>query len=77
MKRAFAKRLKTRPERVRAAQKLSNAVKNGKVIKQPCFVCGEEKTEGHHPCYSLPLDVVWLCKSHHQQLHREARKFIS
>jgi hypothetical protein len=41
-----------------------------------CFKCGIEKTpahdekpEAHHPDYSAPLDVVWLCSAHHKQAH--------
>lgn len=45
------------------------AIKSGKVIRQPCFVCGYEKVEGHHPNYDAPLDVVWLCRMHHRQAH--------
>lgn len=47
---------------------LNNAVKSGKVLKQPCFVCGEI-AEAHHSDYSRPLDVVWLCPYHHKQAH--------
>lgn len=47
---------------------LGNAVKYGQVKKQPCWVCGET-AEAHHPDYSRPLDVVWLCPSHHKQAH--------
>ena len=45
-----------------------NAIKNGKIMKQPCFVCGK-KAEAHHPDYSRPLDVVWLCPTHHKEVH--------
>ena len=48
---------------------LGNAVRNGRVTKAPCFVCGSEKAVAHHPSYDLPLDVVWLCHDHHAQLH--------
>ena len=47
---------------------LGNAVKYGKVQKQPCWVCGTN-AEAHHPDYSRPLDVVWLCSSHHRETH--------
>lgn len=53
----------------RAAQViLGNAVKYGKVSKQPCWVCGG-KAEAHHPDYDRPLDVVWLCPEHHKKAH--------
>ena len=46
------------------------AIKAGKLLKLPCFCCGDLETEAHHPDYSAPLDVVWLCKKHHQEIHR-------
>lgn len=57
------------PDRRNAHVVLNNAVRKGAVIRLPCFVCGCEKTEAHHPDYSAPLDVVWLCSSHHKQTH--------
>lgn len=56
------------PERRAAQIALGNAVRDGKVKKQPCWVCGE-RAVAHHPDYSRPLDVVWLCQPHHQQAH--------
>lgn len=47
---------------------LGNAVKYGKVKKQPCWVCGCD-AEAHHPDYDRPLDVVWLCRLHHREAH--------
>ena len=61
------------PERRRANQVVQNAVKFGRLSPHPCFVCGE-KAEAHHPDYSAPLDVVWLCRFHHKQAHALVRK---
>lgn len=47
---------------------LGNALRNQTVKPQPCWVCGK-KAEAHHPDYSRPLDVVWLCKQHHREVH--------
>ena len=59
------------PERNKAGIKLRNAVRDGKVLKWP--VCSLPECEGkpvaHHPDYSQPLDVVWLCQAHHKQAH--------
>jgi hypothetical protein len=56
------------PGRKKAQAALRYAVLSGKVKPQPCWVCGA-KAEAHHPDYSQPLDVVWLCPPHHKQTH--------
>jgi len=50
--------------------KAGNAIKGGKLVRQPCEVCGESKVHAHHEYYSKPLDVVWLCSKHHALRHR-------
>ena len=64
---------KEHPKRRAAQITLGNAVRVGKVIPLPCFVCGE-KAEAHHPDYDAPLDVVWLCPPHHKQAHALSRR---
>jgi hypothetical protein len=56
------------PRRRAANITLNNAIHTGKVQKHPCWVCGE-KAEAHHPDYSEPLLVVWLCRPHHMAAH--------
>jgi hypothetical protein len=55
-------------ERKNANNKVKRAVLKGLIQRMPCWCCGE-KAEAHHPDYSRPLDVVWLCSSHHKQAH--------
>lgn len=50
-----------------------NAIRDGKLIRQPCEVCGESRAEAHHDDYSKPLDVRWLCKRHHDEWHQNNR----
>lgn len=60
------------PERRRAQSALARAVKKGLVSKWPvCAMpeCDCTKVVAHHPDYSRPLDVVWLCQAHHKQAH--------
>lgn len=57
------------PEKHKARYKLRAAVKYGKVLKSSCEVCGNSKVEAHHNDYSKPLEVVWLCKRHHADIH--------
>ena len=56
------------PNRKKANTAVSNAVRDGRLLKQPCWVCGS-KAVAHHPDYDKPLDVVWLCQPHHKQTH--------
>ena len=57
------------PERKSAHGKVRRAVIKGELTPLPCFVCGELKTEAHHPDYSDPLSVIWLCTQHHKDAH--------
>jgi len=47
--------------------------RRGKLIAEPCRICGAA-AEMHHPDYGQPLNVEWLCRAHHLQLHRETAK---
>lgn len=58
------------PEKHRARVQLHNAVARGKIQKRPCEVCALPKVEAHHDDYSLPLEVRWLCRTHHTMLHQ-------
>src|SRR6478736_5180241 len=49
------------PERRNARDRVYYAVKTGKLKRQPCYKCGNKKSEAHHEDYSKPLDVKWLC----------------
>lgn len=55
--------------RVKARSDLNHAVRSGKIKREPCRICGEEKSEGHHTDYSKPLIVIWLCNKHHHEAH--------
>lgn len=68
---AVAARYKERhPEKRAARLILGNAVRDGRIRKLPCEVCGNVKSEGHHDDYAFPLRVRWLCRKHHAEIHR-------
>lgn len=48
-----------------------NAIRDGKLKRQPCEVCGFFRAEAHHEDYYKPLEVQWLCREHHMVRHRE------
>lgn len=50
---------------------LRKAVKLGNLAKLSCQDCGDIKSEGHHPDYSKPLKVIWLCRKHHVLWHKK------
>ncbi len=58
------RRLKN-PGKNKARAKVSNGLRNGKIKKEPCQICGNQKVEAHHPDYRRPLFVQWLCRTHH------------
>lgn len=49
-----------------------NAIRDGRLVRpNACSQCGKTcKPEAHHPDYSKPFDVIWLCRSCHCRLHR-------
>lgn len=58
------------PEAYHAHIALNNALRDGKIEKGPCAICGAtEHIHGHHKDYSKPLEVTWLCAKCHHRIH--------
>ena len=72
-KRYEEKRYLTEHGKARLAAKnaVGYALKMGRLIKTPCWICGEKMTEAHHPSYDkdMRLVVSWLCSKHHNEIH--------
>jgi hypothetical protein len=62
------------PEKRAATNAVNNAVRDGRLEKLPCQVCGSAKSQAHHPDYSKPLEVVWLCDPHHKEEHARLKE---
>lgn len=58
------------PNKYAAHIAVQRALSQGKLMKQPCEVCGAEVVDAHHDDYSKPLKVRWLCRTHHTRLHK-------
>lgn len=50
------------------------ALKQGRLKKRPCLICGSEQSEAHHFDYRLPENVIWLCDRHHKDVHKIAHE---
>ena len=58
------------PLKYKAHNIVSNAIRDGKLFKEPCEKCGSEtRIHAHHDDYSKPLNVRWLCATAHHQWH--------
>jgi hypothetical protein len=64
--------MKKNPGAVNAHHAVNRALKNGKLSKSLCcqFInCNNKNVQAHHPDYSKPLEVIWLCPKHHKLIH--------
>lgn len=47
-------------------------IRTGLIVKKPCAIEGcDLPSEMHHPDYTLPLKIVWLCRKHHRRHHED------
>ncbi len=57
------------PQKYRARTAAGNALRNGHLRKEPCYFCAATTdVEMHHPDYTQPLRVYWLCRLCHRKL---------
>ena len=54
----------------RTSQAVIRAIRSGKMEKGICTECGTNKRiEAHHEDYLRPLNIEWLCSTHHALHH--------
>lgn len=71
---AQAKWRERNPEKVWCHAALKSAMRRDLVQQQPCSKCGDPNSEAHHPDYSRPAHVIWLCRRCHKAEHRKAKR---
>lgn len=63
------------PDRQRCRNRVTKALFNGSLKRQPCTICNTTKDiQAHHPDYSDWKKITWLCGFHHRELHNAMRK---
>lgn len=78
-KQAHARRAKEQrrlhPEAIKANNQVNKAILSGKIVRpKGCTRCGSSgKIEAHHPDYSKPLEVEFLCTKCHIKEHMRLR----
>lgn len=72
---AISKHRNKFPEKYKSHSKVEYNIKNKKIEKpESCSICGNKTNlDGHHPDYSKPLEVIWVCRSCHAKVHKELR----
>lgn len=63
------------PEKIRANGIVNDMLRYGKLERpNTCSVCGVEcKPQAHHPDYSKPTEIIWVCTKCHAFIHRAIR----
>ncbi len=73
--RAYQRWQSFHPQAVATHRAFRAAVKRGEIMRQPCELCGDPRSHGHHDDYSKPLEVSWLCQLCHIEHHRLERLY--
>lgn len=58
------------PKKYKATCIVNNAIRDKKLFKQPCEICGKKNNiHAHHDDYNQPLNIRWLCPVCHKDWH--------
>lgn len=52
---------------LKSRRKLNAQIEMGNLQRQPCQVCQQPNAQAHHPDYSKPYGIIWLCEIHHRE----------
>jgi hypothetical protein len=63
---------KRNPHKRSAHSAVQSAKRSGVLVANRCRDCDSADTQAHHPDYTKPLAVVWLCAVHHAAEHRRS-----
>jgi hypothetical protein len=55
--------------KVLARRLINDAIRRGMFTRRACEICGTPEAQAHHPDYSRPFEIHWLCREHHHEHH--------
>ena len=58
------------PKKYKARNITASLIRAGKIKKEPCLVCCDVQSQVHHLDYDYPECVIWLCRKHHDLIHK-------
>jgi hypothetical protein len=59
-----------------ASAAVQRAIKKGTLVREPCIICGDPKSEAHHFNYNRPLVVIWFCRRDHWRYHARQLTYV-
>lgn len=60
------------PDKNSARHAVSNAIRDGRLVRESCEICGEI-AQAHHGDYSKPFEIRWLCFKCHRQIEHNQK----
>lgn len=67
---AYKRWVKRNPEKSKNANSIGDVARRYNKERKVCLVAGCKTIgERHHPDYSKPKEIIWLCKKHHEEIH--------
>jgi len=66
---AFRQNPITRPIALARAS-TKEAIRMGRIQREPCAICGATPSDAHHLDYSQYHLIQWLCAPHHREVHQ-------
>lgn len=69
---SYYKYTQANPLKKKAHDIVNDDLRDGRIVKKPCEVCGEIRVHAHHDDYNKPRNVRWLCQLHHEEVHHGA-----
>lgn len=66
-------------KKLAARNAVNHAVIMGRLIRGPCEVGVDcrGRIEAHHDDYDKPLEIRWLCKKHHSEVHTSKEQEVA